>query len=78
MLFDEEIKAAKETPGPLNYMPNCSLTYQSAKYSKNILGFGERVTQKRIRIEPGPADHMQDQTKLYANKNKSFNFKINY
>lgn len=75
-LFDEEIKAASGTPGPLHYQPSHEQVTASVKFSKNILGYGVKSNQEPIKRCPGPADHMQDHTANFNDKLSTFNFKI--
>jgi hypothetical protein len=57
VLWDEEKKLAMGTPAPVAYDHNDKILQQNRFEGKHALGYDVKVTQKRIKITPGPSDY---------------------
>ena len=56
MLWDYEIKMATCKPAPNLYEVNDELT-KTTRHKMRNFGLGEKITNKEIKLTPGPSDY---------------------
>ena len=56
-LYDEELRAAKATPGPLCYAPSHALLERAGRGGSHALGLGAKATAAVIAPAPGPGHY---------------------